>query len=98
MLKKSLLLIVFVLFFISCTSKTEKLQTKKEINRNKSATSVYKYLQEWKIQQDFKLDQYIKSMPLEERIAQMFIENLEGCKNFRSYETFSKITGDEKKY
>ena len=35
-------------------------------------------------------------MPLEERIAQMFIENLEGCKNFRSYETFSKITGDEK--
>ena len=96
MLKKSLLLIVFVLFFISCTSKTEKLQTKKEINRNKSATSVYKYLQEWKIQQDVKLDQYIKSMPLEERIAQMFIENLEGCKNFRSYETFSKITGDEK--
>lgn len=95
MLKKSLLPSLLILFFVSCTSKTEKLQTKKEINRNKNATSVYKYLQDWKNQQNLKLELYIKSMPLEERIAQMFIENLEGCKNFRSYETFSKITGDE---
>lgn len=95
MQKKAFFLIFTVIFLSSCTSKQEKLLTQKEIQRNKNASVVHNYVVECNRLQDEKLTQYIENMPLEERIAQMFIENLEGCKKFRSYETYSSITGNK---
>jgi len=95
MFKKVVLIICSVFLFVSCTSKAEKKLTQKEIKRNQSATKINNYLTEWKSTQNLKLDEYIKNMPLEERVAQLFIENLEGCKSFRSYESYSKITDNK---
>lgn len=95
-LKKILFFLITLIFFVSCTSKTEKKQTQKEILLHKSASTINAWLDDFLAEQDKKLDEYISKMPLEEKIAQMFIENLEGHSNFRSYEYFSKITGNKK--
>lgn len=84
-----------LLFFVSCTSKSEKLTSKKELRRNKSAMAVHsEYVLKAKLVQEQKIRDFMKTLPLEEKIAQLFIENLEGNTEFRSYETFDKITGN----
>lgn len=81
--------------FISCRSKLEKLQTQKELNLHKSASLINSYLDDFLLKQEKKLDDFISKIPLEEKIAQMFIENLEGNTKFRSYEYFSQITNNK---
>ena len=41
----------------------------------------------------FHYTRVLSSLPLEQKIAQMFIENLEGSVTFRSYETVGAMTG-----
>lgn len=88
---KNTLVIGFILFllFTSCTDE----ETKKEIKTHQSAASVQKYIDEVKKNRSETLELYIKKMPLEQKIAQLFIENLEGCTTFRSYETVAAMTG-----
>lgn len=88
---KNTLVIGFILFllFTSCTDK----ETKKEIKIHQSAASVQKYIDEVKKNRSETLELYVKNMPLEQKIAQLFIENLEGCTTFRSYETVAAMTG-----
>lgn len=40
-----------------------------------------------------KITDFVRKMPLEQKIAQLFIENLDGNVRFRSYETFGDMTG-----
>jgi len=94
-MKKTAFLILTALLFVSCTSKTEKIKTKKEIDNRKSALSTQQYVLQAVEKNKIILQKYINDMPLEKKVAQLFIENLEGNKNFRSYETYSAIT-DEK--
>ncbi len=94
-LKKILFFLTILILFVSCKSKSEKKQTQKEILLHKNATLINSWLDDFLSEQDKKLDDYISKMSLEEKIAQMFIENLEGNKEFRSYEYFSKITGNK---
>ena len=85
--------ICFVL--ISCTSKEEKLQSKKEKSMRLSALEVYRQVVlTSKLRKRSRLSSYIENLPLERKIAQLFIENLEGNKTFRSYETFDDMTGN----
>lgn len=88
----SSLLILTTLLLISCTSKAEKIQNKKEINNRKFASYAQSYILESQKKNQEILDKYLKECPLEIKIAQLFVENLEGNKKFRSYETFKEIT------
>ncbi|MCR4742544.1 MAG: glycoside hydrolase family 3 protein [Treponema sp.] len=87
----SLLVITSFLLF-SCTSKAEKLQNKKEINNRRFASYAQTYIEKCQKENQGILEKYIKESPLEIKIAQLFVANLEGNKNFRSYETFKEIT------
>ena len=90
-------LLVFVLFsafFNSCTSKSEKKITAREkLNRQNQQDFYENYIYPKVMTKQIALENYIKSMPLEKKIAQLFIENLEGNTTFRSYETFGDMTG-----
>ena len=81
------------ILFTSCTDK----QTKKEIKTHESAAAIQTYINQIKNERQAALERYVDSMPLEQKIAQMFIENLEGCTSFRSYETVGAMTGTDDK-
>lgn len=89
MKSKFFLLILLSFFLISCTDK----QTKKEIKTHAAAAEVQTYINQIKKQREESIARYVANLPLEQKIAQMFIENLEGCTNFRSYETVGAMTG-----
>lgn len=79
-----------LILFTSCTDK----QTKKEIKTHESAAAIQAYINQIKTDRDRALDSYVAGLPLEQKIAQMFIENLEGCTSFRSYENVGAMTGN----
>ena len=91
MKSKAFLLILLSFILISCTDK----QTQKEIKTHAAAEQMQTYINQIKIERDAALANYVAEMPLELKIAQMFIENLEGCSKFRSYETVGAMTGTE---
>ena len=78
-----------ILLFTSCTDK----QTKKEIQKHAAANEVQTYINQIKAEREEALTRYVDALPLEQKIAQLFIENLEGSTNFRSYETVGAMTG-----
>ena len=82
--------IFLIIFFTSCTDK----QTKKEIKIHASAALTQTYINQKKNGRTTAIQQYVANMPLEQKIAQMFIENLEGCTRFCSYETVDAMTGN----
>lgn len=85
-------LIVAVFTFIILTSCTDK-QTKKEIKTHAAASQIQTYINQIKKENEETLERYVAALPLEQKIAQLFIENLEGCTTFRSYETVAAMTG-----
>lgn len=85
---RSILFFLIPLFFISCTDK----QTKKEIINHQTQSNFNSYIIENQKIHQAKLTEYIKNMPLENKIAQLFIENLEGNSKFRTYENMKAIT------
>lgn len=84
-----LVLVILLTFLISCTDK----QTKKELRTHQAAAVTHEYVNQKKNERAAAIERYVAKMPLEQKIAQMFIENLEGCTTFRSYETVGKMTG-----
>lgn len=86
---KSCLLILLTFILISCTDK----QTKIEIKKHAAASEIQTYINQIKIQREEALNRYVADLPLEQKIAQLFIENLEGNTSFRSYETVGAMTG-----
>lgn len=86
-------LIFFIILFSSCTDK----QTKKEIVKHAAASEVQNYINQIKSEREQTLTEYVKALPLEQKIAQLFIENLEGCTTFRSYETVGAMMGSDDK-
>lgn len=91
MKSKSILLIILSFFLISCTDKI----TKKEIKKHEAAAQIQTYINQIKKERETALERYVEAMPLEDKIAQMFIENLEGNTSFRSYETVGSMTGSD---
>lgn len=77
----------------SCTDK----QTKKEIQKHADASQIQTYINQIKAEGEEALTRYVDALPLEQKIAQLFIENLEGCTAFRSYETVGVMTGSDDK-
>ena len=91
MKSKSILLIILSFFLISCTDKI----TKKEIKKHEAAAQIQTYINQIKKERETALERYVDAMPLEDKIAQLFIENLEGNTSFRSYETVGSMTGSD---
>ena len=85
---RSILFFLIPLFFISCTDK----QTKKEIINHQTQSNFNSYIIENQKIHQAKLTDYIKNMPLENKVTQLFIENLEGNTKFRTYENMKAIT------
>lgn len=85
---RSILFFLIPLFFISCTDK----QTKKEIINHQTQSNFNSYIIENQKIHQSKLTDYIENMPLENKVAQLFIENLEGNTKFRTYENMKAIT------
>ena len=79
----------FILLLTSCSDK----QTKKELRTHAAAAQVQTYINQIKTERQTALEKYVAALPLEQKIAQMFIENLEGCTSFRSYENVGAMTG-----
>ena len=86
-------ILALILLLSSCTDK----QTKKEIKTHATAALFQTYINQIKNEREAVLDHYVASMPLEQKIAQLFIENLEGCTKFRSYESIGAMTGSNDK-
>lgn len=86
-------ILIIIILLTSCTDK----QTKKEIKRHEAAAVLQTYINQIKSENEEALSAYVKAMPLEQKIAQLFIENLEGCTKFRSYETVGAMTGTDDK-
>ncbi len=87
---KSLIVAGFVILLLtSCTDK----QTKKEIKKHVTAREIQNYINQIKNEREAALTSYVEQLPLEQKIAQLFIENLEGNTSFRSYETVGAMTG-----
>lgn len=82
-------ILILLILFTSCTDK----QTKKEIRQHAAASEIQTYINQIKAERQEALERYISTLPLEQKIAQMFIENLEGSVTFRSYETVGAMTG-----
>lgn len=78
-----------MLLFLSCTDK----QTKLEIKKHQQFSQFNSYVIQNQKENDEKLEKYFQNLTLEQKISQMFIENLEGCTKFRSYETVGKMNG-----
>ncbi len=89
--KLSLLLLAIIFLLISCTDNT----TKKEIQTHASANQLQSYINQLKKEREAAVRSFVASMPLEDKIAQLFIENLEGSTSFRSYERVGAMTGTE---
>lgn len=85
---RSILFFLIPLFFISCTDK----QTKREMVNHQTQSNFNSYIIENQKNHQAKLTDYIKNMPLENKVAQLFIENLEGNTKFRTYENMKAIT------
>ncbi len=91
-MKFRLVLLSLISFlFLSCTDK----QTKKEILNHKTQSDFNSYIIECKQANEIKIKNKISNMALEDKVAQLFIENLEGNTKFRSYENMKSMTGKD---
>ena len=92
MKKTILFLLAATCIFVSCTDK----QTKKEITSHQAATDFNNnYIKPLKQENDRKLADFVNNLTLEQKVSQLFIENLEGNKTFRSYETVGDMNGTD---
>ena len=83
--------LLVTMLLVSCTDR----QTKKELAAHTWAVEFHSYVEQKKNEREQALVSYVAQLPLEQKIAQMFIENLEGCTRFRSYETVGAMTGTD---
>ncbi|MCR4580781.1 MAG: glycoside hydrolase family 3 protein [Treponema sp.] len=90
-MKKYLLLLLPLILLISCGGPDK--ETKKEILLHKSASEFNQYVLTEKNAHNEKVQAFVKNMPLEDKIAQLFIENLEGNLSFRSFESIGQMNG-----
>ncbi len=86
----------FLIQSILLTACTDK-QTKKEILKHQQATLTNQYVLEEVKKQNTALENYVSNLTLEQKISQIFIENLEGNTKFRSYETVGVMNGTDDK-
>ncbi len=93
-LKNINFLSIFVLPLLLTSCQPDK-QTQKEIKKHQEARLFNQYVIENKNAYEEKIQNYLKNLTLEQKISQIFIENLEGNKKFRSYETIGDLNSTD---
>ena len=78
-----ILLIVLVLF---CACKNDKKINEHEKQQHQLGQEAFEYIQIVAKQKSQAIDDFIKALPLEERIAQLFVVNIVGCDTFTPVE------------
>lgn len=94
-MKKSVLFIIIITFLsalVSCNNK-DKLTDKRETVSHNGAKQVYEYLNQFTQKRQDAVCEYLNKMTLEEKICQLFIENIDGSINYKPIE---KITSENK--
>lgn len=93
------IILIFSLCFISCYKKDASADLR-EIEMRLSAQSTISYMNNYIEKRESSLEQFIQNMSLPEKIAQLFIINVEGNSNYKCIESFYDITlnEDDKKY
>lgn len=86
-------LFLFTILLTACTDK----QTKKEIIKHQQASVVNQYVKNEIAKRNHAIETYVSNLSLEQKISQIFIENLEGNTKFRSYETVGVMNGTDDK-
>lgn len=78
-MKKSFLLFFSLFLFASCSARIkDSVQDKKERFMRNSALKVQEEINKENKEKLLALENYVKSVPLKEKVCQLFIENLEG--------------------
>lgn len=93
-MKKSVcFLLGFCLAFFSFAcfscSNTEKKQMEKDLRVRLSAQEIHDWVKSEKSKKEQAVVDFVENLPMEERIAQLFLVNLEGNKKFRPVEFFA---------
>lgn len=84
--------LVFLIFFVSCKNKAEKIQSQKDLFTHNSARELNEWILEIQKNYEDSLNEFLNSLSLEQKIAQLFIVNLEGKSDFRPVENYSSVT------
>ena len=95
-----LLLLLFTLPFILCAkkfpnTKENLLTNEKEKKTHQNASAVYQRIKNINQLKINAFESFIHDMPLEEKICQLFIENLEGNKTFMPVEHLRDISNNQ---
>lgn len=92
-MKKVIFFLIFPLLFIpSCSKKIDARQTKKEISARKSYGVWTDYFNTVERLKKSAVSEFVNSLSLEERVSQVFIENLTGDTVFQPVEEVRAIT------
>ena len=82
--KPSCLLLCILILFCAC--KNDKKINEHEKQLHQRGRDIFEYIKLVNQQQSQSIDDFIKTLPLEERIAQLFVVNIVGCDTFTPVE------------
>ncbi len=75
-------LLLLVNFFSGCNAGKEKLTSERELRTHRNGRDILEYINSVKSQKNQAVLDFIAGLPLEEKIAQLFVVNLVGCDGF----------------
>lgn len=93
---KRLFYFLFLCLFIVSCKKVDVQKTSQEKKSRFSAQQIQKNINEVNSKKDIALDLYIKNLSLEQKVSQLFIENLEGDTVFAPVEKTGALNGKPK--
>ena len=81
---KKILPLILVFCLVSCSrhTKKEKLTSERELRTHQNGRDIVEYIRGVGEQKNQAIQDFITSLPLEEKIAQLFVVNLVGCDEF----------------
>ncbi len=89
-MKKKITLIFLLAGFFTFISCTDKISKQEKFTHN-SAAVTQQYVKLLQQKQNQAVKNFVNSLSVQQKLSQLFIENLEGCTNFKSYETFDDL-------
>ena len=100
---KRIFILLFLLLVLPLTAFAKKypntkenlLTNEREKKTHQNARDIYRRIENIRQQKIEAFEKYLEEMPLEEKICQLFIENLEGDTVFRPVEKLRDISGNE---
>ena len=81
MTKKVILLLTCILL-TGCHAKKEKLTSARELRTHQNGRDILEYIKTVEAQKNQSVQNFIDLLPLEEKIAQLFVVNIAGCDEF----------------